>query len=162
MGPVKSSDYIHVGHGPCWRRKMLVTIIKCRWNILLFWSPIAVLDYEITKTISFDWTIEFDIKWNVQTKCENSQNPIYSNFWHFMEVQHKHDDENLQKIKIFQNIGRNGCAVFLRVQRSTDKWWRNSRWGLYFQTPQNRTFSTQKRHFKLKFWKNWNFDSFEK
>ena len=101
-------------------------------------------------------------KMECSDKCENSQNPIYSNFWHFMEVQHKHDDENLQKIKIFQNIGRYGCAMFFRVQRSTDKWWRNSRWGLYFQTPQNRTFSTQKRHFKLKFWKIWNFDSFEK
>ena len=45
-------------------------------------------------------------------KCENSQNPIYSNFWHFMEVQHKHDDENLQKVKIFQNIGCDGNFMY--------------------------------------------------
>ena len=60
-------------------------------------------------------------------KCENSQNRIYSNFWHFMEVQHKHDDENLQKIKIFQNIGNDRCSMFFQVQWSTDKRPRNRR-----------------------------------
>ena len=145
-----------VGDEICWWQLSDVAEIFC------FFVTNCSFTLRNDQNIFFHWTIEFDIKLNVQTKCENSQNPIYSNFWHFMEVQHKHDDENLQKIKIFQNIGRYGCAMFFRVQRSTDKWWRNSRWGLYFQTPQNRTFSTQKRHFKLKFWKIWNFDSFEK
>ena len=49
-------------------------------------------------------------------KCENSQNRIYSNFWHFMEVQHKHDDENRQKIIIFQNIGLDRCSMIFQVQ----------------------------------------------
>ena len=149
-----------------WPQMLETKYVGDNYQMLLKYFAFFVTNCSFTlrndQNIFFHWTIEFDIKWNVQTKCENSQNPIYSNFWHFMEVQHKHDDENLQKIKIFQNIGRYGCAMFFRVQRSTDKWWRNSRWGLYFQTPQNRTFSTQKRHFKLKFWKIWNFDSFEK
>ena len=44
-----------------------------------------------------------------------------------MEVQDKHDDENLQKIKIFQKIGRDGCSMVFRVQRITDKAQRNHR-----------------------------------
>ena len=100
---------LHMLHMICIMGQTSLLVSLCRkWRGLQQKS-------KITHGQKHFWSnIKIRLKIECSKKCENSQNPISSNFWHFMEVQHKHDDENLQKIKIFQNIGLNWSSMFFR------------------------------------------------